>query len=380
MSAEGFRWSRAAAIARKEIAHIARDPFTIALSTILPMLVVLIFGFAIEFNLTRIPTAYLDSDRTQGSRAVVETFGSSDYFRMAAVETPDAGLRAVEAEDARALIVIPPQFERDVISGRGADVQVLIDGADGTVVGSVTGYLREIQRRSAQRMVGAAVAGVEGAAPAIPVHTRFLYNPELSSRWFVVPGLVVVVMSILSILLTALTVAREWENGSMELLLSTPVRPLEVILGKLSPYAALGLAAVTIVYFMARWVFGVPFQGNHLVFLLGVILFLVTYLAQGLLISVATRKQTLAMQFAMLTGLLPSQLLSGFIFPVESMPTFFQYFTMILPARWFMTIARDSFLQGSSLWTLRGPFFALAVIATVLIALSVRRFKKDVEP
>jgi ABC-2 type transport system permease protein len=250
----------------------------------------------------------------------------------------------------------------------------MIDGSDGSVVSSILGYLGQIQANAISRIMG--IAPLE----KIQLRTRFLFNPELNSQWFIVPGLTVVILAILSVLLTALTVAREWENGSMELLLSTPVRPLEIILGKLFPYAGLGLVATTIVYVLARVFFGVPFVGNHFVFLLGCVLFLVACLAQGLLISIATRKQTLAMQFAMLTSLLPTLLLSGFIFQIESMPAFFRYITMILPARWFMIISRDTFLQGSSLADLYLPFFALGGLALLLITFSVKRFKRDVEP
>jgi ABC-2 type transport system permease protein len=216
--------------------------------------------------------------------------------------------------------------------------------------------------------------------PPFQLRTRFLFNPELNSSWFVIPGLIVVVMSLLSIMLTALTVAREWENGSMELLLSTPVQPLEIIVGKLAPYGVLGIFAVFMTYVIARTVFGVPFVGNHLVFVLGAIIFLVTYLAQGLLISVVARNQQVAMQMAMVSGLLPSNLLSGFVFPVASMPIFFRYFTMILPARWFMQISRDTFLKGSSLIDLSGAFLVLSILCVGMIVQATRKFKRDLEP
>jgi ABC-2 type transport system permease protein len=367
------------AIARKEVAHISRDFFTLAMALVLPVLVVTVFGVAIEFNLKSIPTAVLDSDKSETSRAVIDTFGSSDYFRTFQVMSPSQGLRAIEGERARAFVVIPPQLEKNIVSGRNAQIQVIIDGADNSAASSIMGYLGDIQRRASAKALNPTAPWLASHEP-VKVVTRFQFNPELNSKWFIVPGLIVVIMSLLALLLTALTVAREWESGSMELLLSTPVEPLEVILGKIAPYSVLCMIAVTIVYFMARLLFDVPFAGNHLIFILGCLIFLVTYLAQGLLISVLTRKQTIAMQFAMLSGLLPSQLLSGFIFPIESMPKFFQYLTMILPARWFMVIARDSFLQGSSIWDLRGPFAAMTLIAAVFITLAVRRFKKDVEP
>jgi len=166
----------------------------------------------------------------------------------------------------------------------------------------------------------------------------------------------------------------------MELLLSTPVEPLEIIIGKVAPYGVLGVISVAFIYLVARIVFGIPFVGSLAVFGLGCLLFLITYLAMGILISVVTRKQVIAMQAAMVAGMLPTQLLSGFIFPIESMPVFFQYLTTILPARWFMRIARDTFLKGSSLLELSGAFLALSVICALMIVMSTRRFKRDLEP
>jgi len=369
-----MNWGRASSIARKEVAHIVRDPFTLALALVLPVFMVLIFGVAMEFNVKEIPMALLDSDQSARSRELVESFTSSNYFKARGVRSSVEGVSELQGEKARALLVIPPQFQKDLQSGRGAKIQILIDGADNSTVSSIGGYLGDIQQRAQPKLLGIT------SVPPFEMRTRFLFNEELNSKWFVVPGLVVVVMSILSILLTALTVAREWENGSMELLLSTPVQPSEIIVGKLAPYAALGLGAVGLVYVIARLVFSVPFTGNHLVFLLGCILFLITYLAQGLLISVTARQQQVAMQFAMLSGLLPSQLLSGFIFPVESMPKFFQILTMVIPARWFMEISRQCFLQGSSLWEMKWDFIALIIIGSTMLTIAVRKFKRDVEP
>lgn len=369
-----FVWARAGAVARKEIFHILRDPFTLALALVLPVFMVLIYGVAIDFNVRNIALAVSDSDQTQDSRRLVETFGSSRYFLIHYTPSPADAVQDISAERARACLIIPPRFEKDILAGRGAEVQLLLDGADNSTVGPVASYLGAIQQIANQR-----IADFD-PRPSYALRTRFLFNPELNSRWFVIPGLTVVVMAILSILLTALTVAREWENGSMELLLSTPVQPLEIIVGKLAPYAGLGFIAVTFVFLIARFVFGVPFVGNLLVFGLGCALFLGTYLAQGLLISVTTRNQQVAMQFAMLSGLLPSNMLSGFVFPVESMPLFFQYFTMILPARWFMRISRDTFLKGSSLLELGDAFVALAILCSLMILMATRRFKRDLEP
>ncbi len=371
---KNFVWRRSLAVARKEVYHILRDPTTLGAALVLPVFMVVMFGVAIEFNVKNVALAVSDSDQTQSSRRLLDTFGSSDYFLIHRVSSPHDAFTEVSAEHARAALIIPPRFERDLFAGRGAEAQILVDGSDNSTVGPVLGYVSSIQNIASQRI------GDFDPTPPYEIRTRFLFNPELNSKWFVIPGLTVVVMSILSILLTALTVAREWENGSMELLLSTPVQPLEIIVGKLAPYGILGIIAVVFVYVIARTVFGVPFVGNLWVFGLGCLLFLITYLAQGLLISVVTRKQTVAMQFAMISGYLPSNLLSGFIFPIASMPPFFQYFTMILPARWFMLIARDTFLKGSSLIELGGPFLALMFFCVLMIFLATRRFKRDLEP
>jgi ABC-2 type transport system permease protein len=371
---KAFVWHRAFAVSKKEVFHILRDPFTLALALVLPVFMVIMFGIAIEFNVKNISLAVSDLNATESSRRLIDTFGSSGYFLIHRIISPVTAAREVSSEQARATLIIPPHFESDLFEGRGAEAQILVDGSDNSTVGPVLGYVSAIQRMASTR-----IAGFD--PPKVYVlRTRFLFNPELNSRWFVIPGLTVVIMSMLSILLTALTVAREWENGSMELLLSTPVQPLEIVVGKLAPYGLLGILAEVFVFVIARTIFGVPFVGNLAIFGFGCLLFLVTYLAQGLLISVVTRKQQIAIQFAMMTGLLPSNLLSGFIFPIESMPQFFQYFTMILPARWFMQIARDTFLKGSSLTDLAEPFLALLLLCFFMIYMSTHRFKRDLEP
>ncbi len=369
-----MKWSRARAVAKKEMFHILRDPFTLALALLLPVMMVTIFGLAIEFNVQNIHISVYDGDRSQASRKLVDTLGSSSYFLPDRVLSQKEALKRVDEEKDRAALIIAPRFEYDVLSGRGGVAQVILDGSDNSTVGSVLSYFGTMQTLTAERITE------QKLNPDIELKARFLYNPELNSRWFIVPGLMVVVLSILSILLTSLTVAREWENGSMELLLSTPVEPLEIIIGKLFPYLVLGIGAIAFVYVIARLGFGVPFMGSHIVFLLGSGLFLITYLAQGLLISVTTRKQQVSMQIAMMSGFLPSMLLSGFIFPVESMPPFFRGLTMILPARWFMAISRDVFLKGSGILDLNRAFIALTLICLVMVFISTKKFKKDLEP
>ena len=354
--------------------HILRDPFTLGLALGIPIIFLVFFGFAIDFDYRGIKLSVFDFDNSRQSRELVETFRASGYFDIFEGKNPGNPLRDVESEKAFMAMIINPEFGRKVVSGTGGRVQLLIDGTDNNKTGVVSGYMAGIYDSVLRRLTGYT------PRPPISFETRFLYNPELNTKWFIVPGLIVVIIGLLSILMTALTVAREWENGSMELLLSTPVTPLEIVVGKIAPYVAFVFFGIFLIYLLARLLFGVPFMGSNLLFWSACLIFILTSLAEGLLISVITRQQQRAMQFSMVVGLLPSFILSGFIFPVENMSTFFNYFTMLLPPRWFMQIIRAIFLKGSGLLTLALPFGVLLLMSFVLIALAVIKSKKDVEP
>ena len=365
---------RVLAIARKEVMHILRDPFTAGMALGLPIILVVYFGFAIDFDFRNVKLALYDFDNTRQSRELADVFLASGYFKLDKGAFPAGMTGEVETEKDFGSVVVSPGFGRKIASGDSGDVQILIDGADNQKTGIITRYLGSMQKAVAARLTG--------QAPAAPVEirTRFLYNPELNTRWFIVPGLIVIVVGLLSILMTSLTVAREWENGSMELLLSTPVQPMEIVVGKIFPYVAIGLMGTVLVYATARLVFGVPFEGSHLLLILAVLIFIIASLAQGILISVTMRQQSKSMQLSFISGFLPSLLLSGFIFPVESMPLFFRYLTALLPPRWFMTIIRALFLKGSNLFELAVPFTALILLSFIPIIAASKRFKKDLEP
>lgn len=371
---DNFSFHRTLAVMKKEVYHISRDPFTVGVAVILPMVIAFIFGYAMEFNVKEIPTAFLDNDRSLTSRQLLETIGSSNYFKLEPVNSPDEGFSVIESDRVKAFIYIPHDFEKNVYSDSGIEVQVIVDGTDGSFVGAINGYLATISQSFNQN-----ISGKKNESPKFALATRYLFNQELNSKWFSIPGITVVIMAILCSLLTTLTVAREWENGSMELLLSTPVKPSEIILGKLTPYAVICLFSVILIYILARAWFGVPFVGNHLIFALGCLLFLASYLALGLVISVLLRRQLTALQTGLMVGMLPSAMLSGFIFPIENMPYIFRILTSIFPARWFMDIARDQFLKGSSFFELAMPFTALSIICFSLILLASTQFKQDLE-
>ena len=371
-----FSFSRAAAIFSKEFKHILRDPFTLVMALLLPLMIVLILGNSIEFNIRSINMGYVDSDRTESSRKLVETFGSSNYFRPFELDNPSDGFDHVLAERARAVLVVPPNFERDMHADQGADVQIMLDGADNSSIIAITNYLRTINQNACFKINDMPRHMV---AEKLKMKSRYMFNPELNSRWFSVPGLSAVIIALVAIMLTTLTICREWERGSMEMLLSTPATTLEIIFGKVLPYAILSFIGFILVFVIARTVFGVPFVGSYLTLVLGTLLFILGYLAIGLFISVSTHKQDVAIQFACIIGLLPAVVLSGFVFPVEYMNRAYMAVSSIFPARFYIELSRDQFLKGSSLWAMGPQLLAMGAIAAVLIVACLIRFKRTLE-
>ena len=373
-----FRFRRARAIAKKEVMHILRDPFTIIVALVIPVFLTIMFGFAIDLDIHDVRLAVYDADMTQTSRIVYQKFTDSGYFRInemaPLVYRAD---RSLAMEKSKLSLIIPHKFEEDLYNGRGAVAQVLFDGADNTTMNLAIGYVSGIEAALNEEFI-------ESLAPqpkvkSVRVVPRFLFNPEQNSQWYIVPGLSVVILAILSILLTSLTIAREWETGSMELLLSTPARPSEIILGKLLPYIALGLIALTFIYLAARLVFGVPFNGSYAAFITGSLLFIATYLSMGLLISVVAKNQQLAMQMSIISGYMPSILLSGFIYSITNMDRIWQILTALLPARWYMDICRACYLKGASFGDLIVPFAALIILFLILFTAATKKFKGTLE-
>lgn len=364
--------SRILSISQKEKFHILRDPYAFTIAIVVPLFIVLIFGFVIDFDVKNIPITYQDQDQTALSRDFLRKLENSGYFRLEKnLHSVDQAFKEIEKGNSKAFLQIPPQFEQNTLSNKPSQVQILLDGADNSTAGVTLGYL--------SKFTVFANSSYFGTRPNYRINEQFYYNPQLLSSWFVVPGLTAIILALISILLTALTVAKEWENGSMELLLSTPVKPIEIILGKMVPYLFIGFFALALVLIASFMIFKIPFNGSFLTFLFTSIVFLISCLAQGILISILARNQQLAMQISMITGLLPSLLLSGFIFPIENMPIFFQVLTSILPARWYMLISRSIFLKGADLTHILLPIFALMTLSIVLVTLAMKNFKPNLE-
>ena len=370
---------RLLAVSRKETLHIRRDPRSLILAMGIPMLMLLMFGYALTLDVDRVPFVVWDQGHTPESREFIARFTATRYFDFQGTVTDYAGVeRAIDTRQAMLALVVPPDFAPRLAAGRSAGVQAIVDGSDANTAGIVLGYTQAITSGFNQQLALEQVRRITGQtpAPALDLRTRVWFNPDLESRNFIVPGIMAVIMGLIAALLTSLTIAREWERGTMEQLISSPVIPAELILGKLLPYSVIGLANMVIAVLMAVYLFDVPLRGSvPLLFAVGMI-FVVGTLAQGILISTVAKQQLLASQFAMISTFLPAFLLSGFAFAIANMPLPVQGITYIVPARYFVALVKGIFLRGVGLETLWRDALFLVVFALIVTAIAIRKTRK----
>lgn len=368
-----FSFVRLAALVRKEFIHIRRDPRSLAMAFLMPLILLVLFGYAITMDIENLDVAVYDQDRSAASRDFVERFRASGYFTVvAAVEGYPQAERLLERGEAHLALVVPRHFARDLEQGRTARVQAIVDGTDANTATVALGYVEAVTARFNEARLGAAVA------LAVDNRLRVWYNPELKSRWFIIPGLIAVIMTVITALLTSLTVSREWEQGTMEQLIATPVRPAELFLGKMAPYFAIGVADVLVSVAMGVWVFGVPLRGSF-GFLLGVTaLFLVGGLSLGILVSTVARSQLVASQVAMVATFLPAFLLSGFLYAIDNMPPALQLVTYAVQARYYVAALTGIFLKASPPAHLFAELVFLAAFALVVLAAALAKFRKRI--
>lgn len=367
--------ARLLAVSRKEAIQLRRDPRSLLLAFALPVFQLVFFGYAITLDVDHIAIAVLDDDNTAASRGLITDFEAADYFEIteyleAYREVDDRLTRGTVT----AVMVVPPGFQRDLSAGRRASVQLAVDGSDANTATIALGYAEAIVGGRSIRIL---TAGRQLTAP-VTADTRIWYNPELRSRNMIVPGLIAVIMSVIAALLTALTIAREWERGTMEQLAATPVHRLEVVLGKLLPYVAIGFIDVTIIIVAGMAVFGVPLRGDVLLLTGMTLLFLLGALGLGIFISAAVKSQVLATQAAMIATYLPAVLLSGFLYDIASMPAVIRAFTFIVPARYYVVITRGIFLKDVGIDVLWVQGLAMLLFATIGLGLATRSFRKEV--
>jgi ABC-2 type transport system permease protein len=364
--------ARLLAVSHKEVIQLRRDARSLGLAFVLPLLLLILFGYAITTDVEHITTAIVDRDHTPESRALVAAFARSDYFTVAHTPAGDRELAAlVTRGEVRVGLVIPERYAADLGAGRPAPVELLLDGSDAKTATVARGYADAIAASHSARVLGPAVS------PAVRAEARVWYNETLDSQSQIVPGLIGVIMSIIAAMLTSLTVAREWERGTMEQLAATPVGRVEVILGKLAPYLAIGLVDVTVAVIAGVYVFDVPFRGSLALFALASSVFLVGVLGLGILLSCNMRSQLLATQAALFATYMPALLFSGFMFTLDNMPAFLQLVSRVIPSRYFVAITRGIFLKGTGADVLWPSLLGLAIYAAAMIALSVRAFKKE---
>jgi len=372
-------YRRLRAVWIKELRHIVRDARSLAMALAVPVMMLVLFGFALSLDVDRIPTLVCDQDGTQASRDLVRQFQGSRYFTITGFVADTGAIdRAIDRSQVLMGVVIPRDYSRDTGLGRQAPVQILLDGSDSNTASIALGYAETLVRNYslALRSQMQNRRGGGALAPPVDARLRVWYNSSLESKNYVVPGLIAVILMIIAALLTSLTIAREWEMGTMEQILSTPLRPVEMVLGKMLAYFVVGLADAAIAVVVGLGVFQVPLRGSVLLLAVSTCVFLFGALFWGIFVSSAARTQLQAYQIGILTSFLPAFLLSGFVYSIEDMPPVIQLISRIVPARYFVTILKGIFLKGSGMRILWGELGFLALYATIVFLLATRRLNR----
>ncbi len=367
---------RMAAMAGKAAAAIRRDPQPRALAFVMPVGLLLLFGYGVTFDLERLPVTIVDHDRTTASRTIVRGFRASrDLVVAEEVDRVDRGIASLRSSHSVAVVVIPEGFSRAIARGETASLQLVVDGADASTA------MQTINKADAIASSAIAVppSASSGRVARLIADSWTLYNPSGRSALLLVPGLMALILAMLCVLLTALTVAREWERGSMEQLFTTPIRRGELILGKLLPYILLGCLAVLLVLAVGAWAFDVPLRGSLLALSVAAFLFIIGMLAQGLFVSVATKNQTVATLVGTLTSMLPIQLLSGFVFPIANMPWPLQWLAQVMPATHFIAILRGILLRGNGFAEQKLHLIALVAFSVVMVLVTSVKFRRRLD-
>jgi ABC-2 type transport system permease protein len=367
------------AMARKEFIQILRDARSLFIVVIMPVTLMLLFGYGVSLDLKGLPIYVYDRDGSRQSQDLLKHFQASEYFNVVRVVSNYPALtRGLDDGSARMGIVVPWDFSQRLHDGGPAQVQALVDGTDDNSANVLIGYAQAIvQVYSSDIQLDWLRNRGQLAQPApVSVETRTWYNEDLESSAFIVPGVLALVMSVIGAFLTSLTIAREWERGTMEQLIATPVTLVEIMLGKLLPYFAIGMFDVIVCALLAIYWFHVPFRGSFVTLLVSSAMFMGVVLALGFFISVIAKSQFAASQIALLVTFLPAFLLSGFLFAIEQMPVVLQWITRTLPARYYVSVLKKIFLKGTPTAMLYADLVPLAVFAMVLALLAARAFHK----
>jgi len=373
---------RTLAMARKELIHILRDPRSLGIVVVMPVTLMLLFGYGVNLDLKQTPIYVCDQDGSQQSQDLLKRFQASPYFHVVrVVEKTSQIAQALDSGEAKMGVVIPWNFSRLLSVGGKAKVQALVDASDDNTANVLIGYTQAVVQGygTSVQLDWLARRGIGLQSAPVSVQTRTWYNENLESSAFIIPGVLALVMSVIGAFLTSLTIAREWERGSMEQLISTPVSAMEIMLGKLTPYFVLGMIDVVLCAALAIFWFHVPFRGSYVTLLLCSALFMVAVLSMGFFISVVAKNQFAASQIALIATFLPAFLLSGFLFAIEQMPPVLQAITRIFPARYYVSILKKIFLKGTPAALLMSDLIPLGIITVLLAVVATRAFHKRLE-
>jgi ABC-2 type transport system permease protein len=361
------------AVATKELRQLGRDRPTLVILLFVPAMFLLLFGYALNFDIRNVTLAVQDGDRSEPSRALISAFVNSGYFDFTADVVNHGEIeRLIDQNTVRAALIIPAGYGDDVIAGRPTDVQVIINGDNANTATTVMGYAQSIISD-----VSAARAPSAAFTPPVMLEPRVWYNPQLRSTLFLVPGLIAYISMITAVISTALSVVREKERGTMEQVRMAPFSPVSYVVGKSVPYLVLSFASALLIILVAMALFDVPMRGSWLALSLAIALFLIGAQAQGLVISSVAPTQQVAFQLAVLSSFLPTFILSGFIFPISSMPQAIQVVTHVIPARYFLVALRAIVLKGAAIEAFATDLLALAIFAAVMLALAAARLSRQ---
>ncbi|MBI2838446.1 MAG: ABC transporter permease [Acidobacteria bacterium] len=368
------------AVALKEIRQAMRDPLSLTMLLGVPTFMLLLYGYALNFDVRHVALAVQDLDRSAASRRLVASFVNSTYFDQTA--TPAAGEdleRYLQSGLAKAILVIPADFSAEVARGDRAQVQLILDGSDANTATTVLGYASALVADANVTMLESSLRAANlGAPPVIDYQPRVWYNPELRSTHFLVPGLIGFILMLTAVLSTALSVVREKERGTMEQLRVAPLRPAQLIVGKSLPFLIISLMATVMILVAARLLFGVVIMGPHLHLFFATLLYLIGALGFGLLISTLANTQAWAFQVGITTSMLPALLLSGFIFPIAGMPRVLQWITYAVPARYYLVVLRGIILKGAGLAPFGTQMMFLGIYAIIVLTIaSVRLSRRE---
>lgn len=370
---------RSYAIFRKELIEVRRDPRTLALTLFMPVMMLILYGYGVSTDIRNIPMVVFDEDRSSQSRELIRSFTAGGFFMLVDYASSLKDMdRSIDSGRTRVGLMVPPRFGRDVVSGRQAQVFVAIDGSEPNTATTSIAYVNTIIARYSSNAIAKEVRSRIPLSKLQPIdlRPRIWYNPDLKSIDFIVPGLVAIILMMTSALLTSGTIARERELGTMEPLIASPIKSSELMTGKIAAYTLISFADIALVLIVGTLWFGVPFRGSIFLLMAMSTIFLLSSLGLGLLISARSSSQQSATLLAFLITMIPGLLLSGFLFPISSMPRPIQLLTYFIPARYFLVIVRGIFLKGIGLRELWPQALPMTIIGMTFFVLSVRAFRK----